>query len=179
MGSNFRKAMMFVLKWEGGYVNHPHDVNGSNNKGITQKTYTEFLDNQDKEYRLIKDITDEEVLEIYKASFWDHISGDSLPYRIALPLFDYAITSGVYRSVTDLQKILGVPPDGVFNPLTSEKLHEYIDTYGIDRLIFKFIQARHDHYLKIGSRVEYIAILKNWMTRLWDVYEEVFVCEKD
>jgi len=35
----FAAALPFVLRWEGGYVDHPDDPGGRTNKGVTQKTY--------------------------------------------------------------------------------------------------------------------------------------------
>ena len=35
----FQSALPFILRWEGGYVNHPADPGGATNKGVTQKVY--------------------------------------------------------------------------------------------------------------------------------------------
>ncbi len=35
----FSESLPFVLRWEGGYVNHPNDPGGATNKGVTQKVY--------------------------------------------------------------------------------------------------------------------------------------------
>lgn len=32
-------ALKFVLRWEGGFVDHPDDPGGRTNKGVTQKVY--------------------------------------------------------------------------------------------------------------------------------------------
>lgn len=39
----FKKALAFVLKWEGGYSNNPNDKGGMTFKGITQTTYNSYL----------------------------------------------------------------------------------------------------------------------------------------
>jgi hypothetical protein len=39
MSDAFDAAMPFVLRWEGGFVNHPNDPGGATNKGVTQKVY--------------------------------------------------------------------------------------------------------------------------------------------
>jgi len=37
--SAFETALPFVLRWEGGFVDHPADPGGRTNRGVTQRTY--------------------------------------------------------------------------------------------------------------------------------------------
>ena len=39
MSARLAAALAFVLRWEGGYVNHPADPGGATNKGVTQRTF--------------------------------------------------------------------------------------------------------------------------------------------
>ena len=43
MENLFETALLFVLKWEGGYVNNKYDKGGATNYGITQNTYNNWL----------------------------------------------------------------------------------------------------------------------------------------
>ena len=61
----FKKALKFVLKWEGGYVNDPDDKGGATNKGITQCTYNGWLKTKGLKPKDVKNITDVEVAQIY------------------------------------------------------------------------------------------------------------------
>ena len=35
----FESSLPFILRWEGGFVDHPADPGGRTNKGVTQKVY--------------------------------------------------------------------------------------------------------------------------------------------
>lgn len=66
---NFNEAIEHVLKWEGGYVNHPSDPGGATKFGITKKRYP-ALD--------IKNLTLSKAKKIYKSDFWDKFKIDNI-----------------------------------------------------------------------------------------------------
>lgn len=70
MNDLFKKALQFVLKWEGGYVDNPNDKGGATNKGITQNTYNAWLKSNGKATKDVKNITQAEVEEIYRKNYW-------------------------------------------------------------------------------------------------------------
>ena len=40
--SAFTASLPFILRWEGGYVNHPADPGGATNKGVIQRVYDDW-----------------------------------------------------------------------------------------------------------------------------------------
>ena len=66
----YNKALKFVLKWEGGYVNDPDDKGGATNKGITQGTYNGWLKSKGLQSKDVKFITSDEVAKIYYQNYW-------------------------------------------------------------------------------------------------------------
>ena len=60
--ADFEKAVEFVLRMEGGYVNDPKDPGGETNFGIAKKSYP-GVD--------IKNLTEEQAEEIYKRDYWE------------------------------------------------------------------------------------------------------------
>ena len=86
----FLKVMRFVLKWEGGYVDNPSDPGGETKYGISKRSYP----NED-----IANLTIERALQIYHESYWRAIDGESRPFPEALAVMDFAVNSGVSRSL--------------------------------------------------------------------------------
>jgi lysozyme family protein len=62
--------------------------------------------------------------DIYKSKYWDAIHGDELPAGLDLAVFDYGVNSGIHRAAAVLQRILGIPDDGIIGPLTLENVNE-------------------------------------------------------
>ena len=60
-------ALPFVLRWEGGFVDHPADPGGRTNKGVTQKVYNASRARLGLAPQDVKNITDAEVHAIYEA----------------------------------------------------------------------------------------------------------------
>jgi len=122
MNRNFERALSLVLKHEGGYVDHPRDPGGATNLGITIGTAKANRMDLDRDgdvdkadVRLIKPAN---AAPVYKAQYWDRVSGDDLPSGLDYAVFDFAVNSGVSRAAIFLQEIVGVAPDGKIGPLT-------------------------------------------------------------
>lgn len=93
----FRKALKFVLKWEGGYVNNPNDKGGATNKGITQNTYNAWLRSKGQNLKDVRNITDSEVEQIYYNNYWLKTGCDKMTEKYAIISFDTAVNMGVSR----------------------------------------------------------------------------------
>ena len=91
MKENYAQALKQVLKYEGGYVDHPKDPGGPTNKGVTQAVYDSWRKSQNFSTQSVRAIADSEVAAIYKNLYWDRVSGDNLPDGVDFAVFDYAV----------------------------------------------------------------------------------------
>lgn len=89
MSKDFEKALKFVLKWEGGYVNDPKDPGGETNYGISKKSYP----NED-----IKNMTLERAKKIYYENYWLKSGCDKLSYPLDMIMFDTSVNMGRSRA---------------------------------------------------------------------------------
>lgn len=110
--------MPFILKWEGGYVNDPADRGGATNKGVTIGTFRRFF-GADATVEQLKSITDEQWLQIFRAGYWDAWKADRIKNQsVANICVDWAWASGASTSIKQVQRLLGVNPDGIVGPMT-------------------------------------------------------------
>lgn len=138
----FEKALKFVLKWEGGFVDHPSDSGGPTNFGITQVTYDSYRVKNKLEFRSVKDISSNEVVQIYKEIYWDATDCDKYEPALAIALFDTAVHSG--------------------RRLAKELLAESQLSWN------KLIELRRSYLRNVGQGKNWI-FLKGWMNRLDDL----------
>ena len=95
----FRKALDFVLLSEGGYVNHPADSGGETNFGITKAVYDMYRKSKNLPQRSVKNITSEEIEEIYYKKYYQASGADKIADEVlALIHFDTAVNMGVSRA---------------------------------------------------------------------------------
>ena len=109
MKDNFPKCLDAILKYEGGYVNDPHDAGGETNMGISKRAFPDID---------IKNLDVETASAIYKKYYWNQVKADQLPDGLDLVVFDGAVNSGPAQSAKWLQKALGIKADGVIGPVT-------------------------------------------------------------
>lgn len=86
---NFTRAVEFVLKHEGGYVNNPNDPGGETNFGISKRVYP-HLD--------IKNLTKDEAKRIYHSDYWLKAGCDVIEWPMCLVFFDTAVNMGIIRA---------------------------------------------------------------------------------
>lgn len=135
--SDFERCLEFVLRWEGGFVNHPSDPGGATNRGITQKTYNTYRQSKKLPIRSVEVIGLEEVRDIYKTRYWDAAGCEALLGGLDLMHFDTAVNMGVGRARQYLSQSRGS-----------------LEVYA---------RLRSDFYLSLGTFGDFG---KGWMRRL-------------
>lgn len=129
---NYRTMIERILSHEGGYVNNPADPGGETKWGISQRSYPNVV---------IRLLTREDAIAIYKRDFWDRLNGDRLPPAIGYQLLDSAVNSGISQSIRFLQRAIGVADDGAFGPvslaaLQRTELHDIAMRFLAERIDF-------------------------------------------
>jgi len=123
----FNYCLLFVLKSAGGYVNHPNDPGGETNVGVTKRVYDEWLKKKSMTSKSIKDITQDEICQIYYDLYWKPAHCHETPMPIDLIMFDGSVNSGIGGQMKVLQKAIGVTADGGWGPKTKQALFDSID----------------------------------------------------
>ncbi len=148
MDKLFKKALAFVLKWEGGYVNNPYDKGGATNKGITQNTYNAWLKSCGLAQKDVKNITNEEVEQIYYKNYWLKAGCDKMSPHFALLAFDTAVNMGAAR----------------VNQFLKAACYKYPE---------KFIAARRAKYIEFSKYGNQKIFLQGWLNRLNDLEKTI------
>ena len=139
-----------ILGHEGGYVNNPNDPGGETKWGISKRSYPTLV---------IKSLSREDAIEIYRRDFWNRVEGESLPPALAYQALDAAINSGIGNAVRFLQRALGVADDGIVGPLTKARLRS-VSEWDITAL---FIAERLEFMTKLNS---WPSFGKGWARRI-------------
>ena len=158
MEANFFKSLEIVLKHEGGFVDHPEDPGGATNKGITHKTYSDFLGRPLEDVSELKNIPDEHVQQIYKDGYWNRVKADQLSSGVDFCIFDWAVNSGPGRAAKALQKVVMVTQDGAIGPMTLAAVEEELP----EEIIEKITKEREEFYRSLRT---FDTFGKGWLRR--------------
>ena len=168
--SAFTASIPFVLRWEGGYVNHPKDPGGATNKGVTQKVYDAWRRRKGLETRDVRQLEDSELHAIYEEGYWLPPRCDLLQRQLDLVQFDTAVNMGPKRAVQFLQKSLGCAVDGDFGPATRKAS----DSCDLGTAISRCCDVREAYYRRLAERNPDLKVfMKGWMNRLNALRKEV------
>jgi lysozyme family protein len=147
MKENWNASLQHVLKSEGGWSDHPADPGGATMKGVTLETYRRYKMNPHITKDQLRNITDEEVADIYKVGYWDKCRCYDLPSGVDFLVFDAAVNMGVGRSAKLLQEAVGVSADGVIGPITIAAAN----AADVDLTIERFSQLKEAFYRSLPT----------------------------
>ena len=162
MPITLQEALIFTLKWEGGYSNHPLDPGGATNFGIIQSRYNEYLKSKGLPSKPVKQITKAEYEEIYDKYYWDPVRAQYVDGTLGLVLFDTAVNLGVGGCISRLQSSLKVPITGKWTQEISDKIHS-ADQLAIALNICKLRIAKRYQRVKQNSTQK--VFLAGWLNR--------------
>jgi lysozyme family protein len=166
----FTASLPFILRWEGGYVNHPADPGGATNKGVTQRVYDDWRKRRGLPGRDVRQLEDAEMHAIYESGYWLPPRCDLLQRQLDLVQFDSAVNMGVGRAVRMLQAALGCDVDGDFGPATRNAA----ESCSLGATIVAYCDEREAYYRRLAEqRPKLDVFLKGWLNRLSALRKEV------
>lgn len=161
--AQFRHVLPFVLRWEGGYVNHPADPGGATNKGVTQRVYSDWLQRQGRADASVRDLSDEDMAAIYEDGYWKPAHCQELPQPLDQVQFDTAVNMGVGRAVRFLQEAVGAAVDGGFGDGTRKCVAQADPGQALTR----YLDIREKFYKTlVENKPDLGVFLKGWLNRL-------------
>jgi lysozyme family protein len=159
----FDASLPFILRWEGGFVDHPADPGGATNKGVTQRVYDSWRTRQGQPPRSVRLIEDAEVHAIYESDYWVPPRCDLLSGPLDLVHFDTAVNMGPGRAVRFLQSALRCSVDGDFGPGTKMA----VESCDPGDAVLAYCDRREEFYRALVARKpDQGVFLKGWLNRL-------------
>ena len=156
MIGNFKHCLDFVLKSEGGWVNHPSDPGGETNLGVTKRVWEEYVGHP---VESLKKLTKDDVAPLYELKYWRPCYGEVLPRGLDFVVFSMGVNAGPGRSIKLLQQSLGCVSDGVIGPRT----RELISASNPATLISKFSETRREYYRALKN---FPTFGRGWLARV-------------
>lgn len=163
------RAIKLVMQWEcgpGGWpgdVTIPGDPGGATRAGISQRFY------DPTGQKSVSDLSQDEVIAIYKTAFWDKIHGDDIvSSQLAYIVLDTAVNQGVVYAIKALQYLVQVPQDGVFGPQTLAA----VNSKASDKFNSSLLWARMHRYVatcrswQMQGKPDSWKFLSGWLDRL-------------
>lgn len=156
----------FILSHEGNYSNHPNDLGGPTNKGVTlatMKSVGKDLNNDGKiDVEDLKLLSDKDVEKIFKKYYWDKCLGDQIKSQsVANMIIDWYYNSGKW-AITNIQSLLQLPEDGIVGPITLGKINSLEP-----RELFQAIRKTRINYYEriVRKRPANKVFLNGWVRR--------------
>lgn len=160
----FDEILAVTLSFEGGYTEKDEPTY----KGITKRTYETYARQHDWFIKNnLRQLTDDEIWEIYYNEFYLRPKIFTLPKEIQGLIFDFAVNSNPIVATKELQKTLGTKVDGYIGNETRDKATSYLRNFGANSFIVNYHKRRknimQDAVIKDPAKQQF---WNGWMNRL-------------
>lgn len=175
--ADFKIAIPFVRKWEGGWVNNPNDSGLETYCGISRKYWPKWegwklVDYYKplKSWQVIQDARLEEMVnDFYFLEQWGHFLGSAITdQKVAGFLFDWYVNSKGY-AIKNAQRLVGVNDDGVMGPKTLSAINAAGP--GLYKSLKEARIRYYQHLVQMNPKNE--IFLEGWLNRVND-YDNFF-----
>ena len=156
-----------ILRYEGGFVNDPHDKGGATNMGVTLATWRmvgyDKDDDGDIDADDIKLLSKEDAVKVLKLNYWNRWKADQITNQsIAEILVDWVWGSGKWGIVIP-QRILKVVDDGIVGMGTLFAVNN-VNQRGLHASIFQSRKVFIEELVK--NHPDQLKFFNGWMNRL-------------
>jgi len=187
--------LSYIMRVEGGYVNHPKDPGGATKYGITQRSLEKARGMLEGLPDSVRDLSCERASRIFYAFYYLPAGCAALPYPLRLAHFDGAVHCGVHQGGRLLQRMLNrlglglereepLKVDGLVGPRTLERVlllqrsGDFWGHLGVQGLLLE----RMEFYGSLARKnpKQYGPFLGGWLRRLEllrETAEERWKCE--
>ena len=165
------KLAPYILKWEGGFVDHKADKGGATNMGVRIGTWRQNGYDKDGDGDIdvadLKLLTKQDVINrILKPHYWDRWKADQIVSQpIANILVDWVWGSGKWGIIIP-QRLLGVESDGVVGQQTIMAVNKQSPADLFARINTARLTFLNDI---VKNNPSQRVFLKGWINRLNDL----------
>jgi lysozyme family protein len=164
---NFEQIMNAIFTLEGGFSNDPRDPGGMTNLGVTARAWAAWrrVPLSSITAEKMRNLTQADVLPLYRANYWNLIDGDNLPSGLDAQVMHMEVNAGGVAA-KELQAIVGATQDGVIGDQTLGMIKiycGYIATGGMLGLIAALVRAQIAYY---QSLPEFDIYGNGWVRRV-------------
>ncbi|MFN3315861.1 MAG: glycoside hydrolase family 108 protein [Raineya sp.] len=175
--ASFEKYYPRLKKWEGGYAVLAGDSGGCTNHGIAYNYNKHLIKDYNQDGKVdcedVRLMPLEDAKRITKTQYWDKFLADRIrTQEIAEMLVDWGYNAGLATPTRELQKILGLPADGVFG----ENTLKAVNSANQKKLYEDLFKAREQFYRRLG--VSMPQFLQGWLNRLNDFPKTISTRQK-
>ena len=153
---DFDTAVLHILEFEGGLIDHPKDPGGITKYGISLRAFPELGEEG------IRSLTKQQAMDIYRDDYWYAAHCGDLPASLRLMVFDCAVNQGVSFAIRATQAAVSVQVDGQYGKRTKAAVQACTPEETLRKVA-------HNRYYRYRRNKNWETFGDGWMARLLSV----------